>query len=115
MLAFLGTRLPTGVRIRLEGTEHGHVERVVECRGWQPGHYVGLNARYLLQAVECLRCEEVTLAIKDEASPMHIVDAELCVVLSPLRISEPTDCQKDKKKGDVPEPSDEPTRVPQVE
>jgi DNA polymerase III sliding clamp (beta) subunit (PCNA family) len=45
------TRLPSGVRVRLEATDNGRVERLIECRGWQPGRYVGANARYLLQAL----------------------------------------------------------------
>src|SRR5262249_50876163 len=62
------TRLSSGVRVWLEATDHGSVERLIDCRGWQPGHYVGVNARYLLQALECLRGDEVTLALKDAAS-----------------------------------------------
>jgi len=101
------TQLPAGVRVRLEATDNGSVERLIECRGWQPGRYMGLNARYLLQAVECLRGDEVTLAIKDEASPIHITDEGLHIVISPLRVSEPVECQKDKKDGGVPEQSEE--------
>jgi DNA polymerase III sliding clamp (beta) subunit (PCNA family) len=108
------TRLPAGIRVRLEATDNGSVERLIECRGWQPGRYVGLNARYLLQALECLRGDEVTLAMKDEASPVHITDEDLSVVISPLRVSEPAECQKDKKKGGVPEQSDETAKTSQA-
>ncbi len=109
------TRLPAGVRVRLEATDNGRVERLIECRGWQPGRYMGLNARYLLQALECLRGDEVTLAIKDEASPVHITDEDLCVMISPLRVSEPVECQKDKKDGGVPEQANETTQASQAE
>lgn len=88
---------------------------MIECRGWQPGRYVGVNARYLLQALECLRGDEVTLAIKDEASPVHIADEDLRVVISPLRVSEPAEYQKDKKDGGVPEQSDETAKTSQAE
>jgi DNA polymerase III sliding clamp (beta) subunit (PCNA family) len=108
------TRLPSGVRVRLEATDNGSVERLIECRGWQPGRYVGLNARYLLEALACVRRDEVTLAIKDEASPVHIADEDLSVVISPLRVSEPAECQKDKKEGGVPEQSDETTKASQA-
>ena len=95
------------MRLRLEANDNGGVERLIECRGWQPGRYAGLNARYLLQALECLRGDEVTLAMKDEASSVHIADEDLCVVISPMRVSEPAECQKEKKEGDVPEQSEE--------
>jgi DNA polymerase-3 subunit beta len=109
------TRLPAGIRVRLEATDHGSVERLIEGRGWQPGRYVGMNARYLLQALECLRGDEVTLAMKDEASPVRIADEDLSVVISPLRVSEPAECQKDKKDGGVPEQADETTKASQAE
>src|SRR5262249_48565240 len=96
------TRLPSGLRVRLEATDHGSVERLIDCRGWQPGHYVGVNARYLLQALERVRGDAVTLAIKDAASPVHITDEDLHIVISPLRVSEPVECQKDNKAGGVP-------------
>jgi DNA polymerase III sliding clamp (beta) subunit (PCNA family) len=108
------TRLPAGIRVRLEATDNGSVERVIECRGWQPGRYVGVNVRYLLQALECLRSDEVTLAIKDEASPVHITDEDLSVVILPLRVSEPAECQKDKKEGGVPEQSGETAKTSQA-
>jgi hypothetical protein len=91
------------------------VERLIECRGWQPGRYVGLNARYLLQALECLRGDEATLAMKDEASLVHITDEDLCVVISPLHVSEPAECQRDKKDGGAPERSDETAKTSQAE
>jgi DNA polymerase III sliding clamp (beta) subunit (PCNA family) len=109
------TRLPAGIRVRLEATDNGSVERLIECRGWQPGRYMGVNARYLLQALECLRGNEVTLAMKDEASPIHITDEDLCVVISPLRVSEPVEGQKDKKGGGVPEQANETTKASQAE
>jgi DNA polymerase III sliding clamp (beta) subunit (PCNA family) len=109
------TRLPAGVRIRLEATDNGSVERLIECRGWQPGRYVGLNARYLLQALECVQSDEVTLLIKDEASPVHPVDDALHVVISPLRISEPIEYQKAKKEGDIPAQPDETPTAAQAE
>ena len=101
--------------MRLEATENGSVERLIECQGWQPGGYVGLNARYLLQALECLRGDEATLAMKDEASPVHITDEDLCVVISPLRVSELAECQRDKKDRGVPEQSDETAKPSQAE
>jgi len=101
------TRLPAGVRVRLEATENGSVERLIECQGWHLGGYIGLSARYLLQALECVRNDEVTLAIKDEASPVHITDEDLHIVISPLRVSEPAECQKDQKDGGVPAQSHE--------
>jgi DNA polymerase III sliding clamp (beta) subunit (PCNA family) len=109
------TRLPAGIRVRLEATDNGSVERVIECRGWQPGRYVGVNARYLLEALACVRRDEVTLAMKDEASPVHIADEDLSVVISPLRVSEPAECQKDKKEGGVPEQSGETAKTSQAE
>src|SRR5262249_43058888 len=109
------TRLPAGVRVRLEATDNGSVERLVEGRGWQPGHYVGMNARYFLQALACVPRDEGTVAIKDEASPVHITDEDLSVVISPLRVSEPAECQKDKKDGGVPEQSDETAKASQAE
>jgi len=109
------TRLPAGMRVRLEATDNGSVERLIECRGWQPGRYMGLKARYLLQALECLRGDEMTLAIKDEASPVHITDEDLCVMISPLRVSEPVEGQKDKKDGGVPEQANETTQASQAE
>ncbi len=109
------TRLPSGVRVRLEATDNGSVERLIECRGWQPGRYVGVNARYLLQALECVRSNEVTLLIKDGASPIHLEHDDLQVVLSPLRVSEPAECQKDKTKGSAPEQSDETAKTSQAE
>jgi len=109
------TRLPAGVRVRLEATENGSVERLIDCRGWQPGHYVGVNARYLLQALECLRGDEVTLALKDAASPVHIADEDLHIVISPLRVSAPAECQKDNKDGGVPAQAHETTKASQAE
>jgi DNA polymerase III sliding clamp (beta) subunit (PCNA family) len=108
------TRLPSGVRVRLEATDNGSVERLIACRGWQPGRYVGVNARYLLQALECVRGDEVTLALKDEA-PVHLADEDLHIVISPLRVSEPAECQKDKKDGGVPEQADETAKASQAE
>src|SRR5215510_1653221 len=55
------TRLPAGIRVRLEAMDNGSVERLIECRGWQPGRYMGLNARYLLEALACVRRDDVTL------------------------------------------------------
>jgi hypothetical protein len=57
----------------------------------------------------------VTLAIKNEASPVHITDEDLHIVISPLRVSEPAECQKDKKEGGVPAPSGETTTAAQTE
>ena len=98
-----------------EATDNGSAERLIECRGWQPGRYVGVNARYLLQALECLRGDEVTLAMKDEASPVHIADEDLHIVISPLGVSESAECQKDKKDGGVPEQANETTKTSQAE
>jgi DNA polymerase III subunit beta len=109
------TRLRAGVGVRLEATDNGSVERLIECRGWQSGCYVGVNVRYLLEALACVRRDEVTLALKDEASPVHIADEDLHIVISPLRVSEPAECQKDKKDGDVPEQSGETAKASQAE
>jgi hypothetical protein len=108
-------RFTAGVRVRLEATDNGSVERLIECRGWQSGCYVGVNVRYLLQALEGLRGDEVTLALKDEASPVHIADEDLHIVISPMRDSEPVECQKDKKDGGVPEQADETAKTSRVE
>jgi len=83
------TRVPTGMRLRLESTEHGHVERLIECAGWTAGQYVGLNARYLLQAVECLRSSTVTVFLKDHHTPVFLQDGDFEAVIMPLRIAAP--------------------------
>jgi len=95
------TRLPAGVRIRLEATDHSRVERLVECRGWKPGHYIGMNARYLLHALECWQGKEVTLWIKDVATAVHLEDDNLHVVIMPVRVSEPMECQQVMKRGET--------------
>jgi len=63
----------------------------------------------------CVRRDEVTLAMKDEASPVHIADEDLHIVISPLRVSEPVECQKDKEDGGVPEQANETTKASQAE
>jgi DNA polymerase III sliding clamp (beta) subunit (PCNA family) len=93
-------RLPAGMRVRLEATDNGKVERLVECCGWKPGRYVGMNARYLLQALECWRGKEVTLWIKDAAMAVHMEDDDLQIVIMPVRVSEPVECQQDAKGSD---------------
>lgn len=85
------TRVPAGVRVRLEAAEYGAVERVIPCQGWQLGRSIGLNARYLLQPVTCLRGNEVRLQITGAMAPVHLEDPELHVVLMPMRILEPVD------------------------
>jgi len=85
------TWVPTGVCLRLDSTEHGHVERLIECSGWTPGRYVGLNARYLLQAVQCIRSPTVTVFIKDHATPVFLTEGEFAAVIMPLRIAAPPD------------------------
>lgn len=85
------TRVPAGVRVRLEAAEHSAVERVIPCEGWQLGRSIGLNARYLLQPVTCLRGNEVRLQITGAMAPVHLEDPELHVVLMPMRILEPVD------------------------
>jgi DNA polymerase III sliding clamp (beta) subunit (PCNA family) len=91
------TRLPAGMRVRLEATDNGKVERLVECRGWKPGRYVGLNARYLLHALECWRGKEVTLLIRDAATAVHLENDDLQVVIMSVRVSEPMEYQQDAK------------------
>jgi DNA polymerase III sliding clamp (beta) subunit (PCNA family) len=97
------TRLPTGVRVRLEATENGSVERVIECRGWQPGQYIGLNAHYFLDALECTHHKEVVLQITDAATPVHLDDDELQIVIMPVRVSEPAESQRHANAGDPPD------------
>jgi DNA polymerase III sliding clamp (beta) subunit (PCNA family) len=81
-------RVPTGIRIRLEATEHGAVERVIACQGWQLGCAIGMNAQYLLHAVSCLRGNEVTLQLTDATASVHMEDHELRIVIMPMRILE---------------------------
>jgi DNA polymerase III sliding clamp (beta) subunit (PCNA family) len=94
------TRLPAGIRVRLEATDNGKVERLVECRGWKPGRYVGMNARYLLQALECWRGKEVTLLIRDAATAVHLENDDLQVVIMSVRVSEPVEYQQDARGSD---------------
>jgi DNA polymerase III sliding clamp (beta) subunit (PCNA family) len=109
------TRLPAGMRVRLEATDNGKVERLVECSGWKPGRYVGLNARYLLHALECWRGKEVTLLIRDAATAVHLENDDLQVVIMSVRVSEPVEYQQNKKDGSVPEQADETTKASQAE
>jgi DNA polymerase III sliding clamp (beta) subunit (PCNA family) len=109
------TRLPAGIRVRLDATDNGRAERVVECRGWKPGSYVGLNARYLLQALECWRGKEVTLLIRDAAMAVHLENDDLQVVIMSVRVSEPVEYQQNKKDGGVPEQANETTKASQAE
>jgi DNA polymerase III sliding clamp (beta) subunit (PCNA family) len=70
----------------LEAAEHGAVEQVIACQGWQLGCAIGMNTRYLLHAVTCLRGNEVTLQLTDATAPVHLEDHELRMVIMPMRI-----------------------------
>jgi DNA polymerase III sliding clamp (beta) subunit (PCNA family) len=88
------TRLVTGMRIRLAATDQGSVARLIECTGWTPGRYVGLNARYLLEAVEPVQHRTVTLLLKSHDTPVFLDDGAFQAVLMPLRVAEPPECQR---------------------
>ena len=83
------TREVGGLRVRLDESDAGSIDRLIPCRGWKPGQSIGLNARYLLDAARALQCDEATIGISDPASPVFLGDGELEAVIMPVRTTKP--------------------------
>lgn len=95
------TRVAEGVRVRLESSADGTMEQVIPAQGWVQKRYVGIQAAYLLDIVNAVGSESMTLHIKNATAPLRVQDGDFTAVVMPVRI-EP--CPDDME--------DEPTSVP---
>lgn len=90
------TRVAEGVRVRLESNEDGTMEQVIPAQGWQQKRYVGIQAAYLLDIVNAVGSESVTLHIKNATAPLRVHDGDFTAIVMPVRIEPCPDDMEDE-------------------
>ncbi|MCA0401309.1 MAG: DNA polymerase III subunit beta [Proteobacteria bacterium] len=79
--------VPDAIEIEAKSVDYGTATERVLAPGAVKAPQIGMNWRYLLEAVRAHQAEDITLAIKDTGSPMLITgDAGCLVVQMPARV-----------------------------
>jgi DNA polymerase III beta subunit-like protein len=85
-------KIADGLEIHGRKPDAGDLTITIPASGWKDDEMIGMNLRYLHDAVRFAPSEELAIGLSDENSPMKIVDGSYLALVMPIRLD----------KGDIP-------------
>jgi DNA polymerase III subunit beta len=80
-------RLEDGLEISGKKPDAAELTITIPASGWKEGDLIGVNLRYLHDAVRFAPSEgELAIGLSDENSPMKIVDGSYLALVMPIRV-----------------------------
>jgi DNA polymerase III subunit beta len=79
-------KIPEGLEIHGRKPGSGELTITIPASGWKDDEVIGVNLRYLHDAVRFAPSEELAIGLGDENSPMKIVDGSYLALVMPIRL-----------------------------
>lgn len=105
------TCVERGLRVRLESQEDGQCCVIVPASGWRFKRYVGVQAPYLLDLLQCAGGKTVTLSIDDATRSLLLRAGDFTGVVMPVRIDTTNHSDMEDEPAPVPVEVGHPTEV----
>lgn len=79
-------RVDDGLEISGKKPDAAELTITIPASGWKDDEVIGVNLRYLHDAVRFVPSEELAIGLSDENSPMKIVDGSYLALVMPIRL-----------------------------